>query len=180
MNINAIVGSPSAPLEHCRVRAPLLAGVAALLLTATAVCAPADAPVTKSDFKSIDVFDLQWVSDPQIAPDGRNIAYVRMSMDIKTDRPQRAIWLTGIDGKNTRPLGATASSMPRWSPDGTRIAYLSAASDGSTQLFVYWSGSNYPPRSVISRNRQRASPGLRMAAGSSDARCGRSRTRVPR
>ena len=89
------------------------------------------------------MFDLQWVSDPQIAPDGRSIAYVQMSMDIKTDRPQRVIWLTGIDGKNTRPLsGAAASGMPRWSPDGTRIAYLSAASDGSTQLFVYWFGSN--------------------------------------
>jgi acylaminoacyl-peptidase len=142
MNINAIAGSPSAPLGRSQRRTPLFSGIAAFLLTATAVCAPAGAAV-KPDFKPIDVFDLQWVSDPQIAPDGRSVAYVLMSMDIKTDRPQRVIWLTGIDGKNTRPLsGATASGMPRWSPDGTRIAYLSTASDGSTQLFVYWSGSN--------------------------------------
>ena len=82
--------------------------------------------MTKPDFKAIDVFDLQWVADPQIAPDGRSIAYVRMSMDIKTDRSAAAsIWLTGIDGKNARPLSdAAASGMPRWSPDGTRIAYL--------------------------------------------------------
>src|ERR1700723_1049239 len=143
MNINAIAGSPSAPPEHGRCRAPLLTGAAALLLTATAVCAPTAAPGTKPDFKPIDVFDLQWVSDPQIAPDGRSIAYVRMSMDIKTDRELRVIWLTGIGGKDSRPLsGAAASGMPRWSPDGSRIAYLSAASDGSTQLFVYWFGSN--------------------------------------
>src|SRR3984885_6490703 len=143
MNINVIAGSPSAPLEHGRRRAPMLMGIAVLLLTATAVGAPVDAPVTKPNLKPIDVFDLQWVSDPQIAPDGRSIAYVRMSMDIKTDRPQRVIWLTGIDGKNTRPLsGAAASGMPRWSPDGSRLAYPPAASDGSTQLFVYWFGSN--------------------------------------
>ena len=164
MNINAIAGSPSAPLEPARARAPLRTGVAALLLATTAVCAaaslptalakpataalPASAapgalPAAKPVFKPIDVFDLQWASDPQIAPDGRSIAYVRMSMDIKTDRPHGLIWLTGIDGKHTRPLsGAASSSMPRWSPDGARIAYLSAASDGSTQLFMYWADSN--------------------------------------
>jgi Tol biopolymer transport system component len=87
----------------------------------------------------MDVFDLQWVADPQISPDGRNIAYVRMGMDIKTDRPRGTIWLMAADGGHPRPLsGADSSSHPRWSPDGSRIAYLANGSDGSTQLFVYW------------------------------------------
>src|SRR5580698_9362656 len=150
MNINAIAGSPSAPLKRGCSRAVTAAGV--LLLAASAVCAatgesaasaaPA-ANAVKPVLKPIDVFDLQWASDPQIAPDGRSIAYVRVSMDIKTDRPQRLIWLTGIDGKHARPLSdAASSSMPRWSPDGTRLAYLSTASDRSTQLFVYWADSH--------------------------------------
>src|ERR1700728_2508434 len=141
MNINAIAGSPSASLERARRRPPKLIGVAALLLTATAVCAPG-APVTKPDFKPLDVFDLQWASDPQISPDGRSIAYVRMSFDIKTDRPRGVIWLVGADGKHARPLSdAVSSSAPRWSPDGSRLAYLGRAADGSTQLFVYWTES---------------------------------------
>ena len=153
MNINAIAGSPSAPFRQLYARAVTAAGV--LLLAASAVCAAAGEPATsaapaangaaaaKPVFKPVDVFDLQWAADPQIAPDGRSIAYVRMSMDIKTDRPQRLIWLTGVDGKHARPLSdASGSSMPRWSPDGTRIAYLSTASDGSTQLFMYWADSN--------------------------------------
>jgi hypothetical protein len=41
MNINAIAGSPSAPLESSRRRARMLLAVAASLLTALAVCAPA-------------------------------------------------------------------------------------------------------------------------------------------
>lgn len=150
MNINAIAGSPSSPPERPRTGALLIAA-AALLIAATCASVvrastatggpPAEA--AKPVFKPLDVFDLQWASDPQIAPDGRSIAYVRMGMDIKSDRPRRLIWLTGIDGKHTRPLsGASTSSMPRWSPDGTRIAYLSAASDGSTQLFVYWADSS--------------------------------------
>ncbi|MGH8322786.1 MAG: prolyl oligopeptidase family serine peptidase, partial [Steroidobacteraceae bacterium] len=97
----------------------------------------------KPALKPLDVFDLQWAADPQISPDGRSIAYVRMSMDIKTDARQGVIWLTSVDGKHTRPLSAADhSSRPRWSPDSTRIAYSGAASDGSNQLFMYWSDSN--------------------------------------
>ena len=37
---------------------------------------------------------------------------------------------------------AESSSHPRWSPDGSRIAYLGTGSDGSHQLFMYWVDSN--------------------------------------
>jgi hypothetical protein len=116
-----------------------LAGAALLLIT---LIPPSFAQTAKPALKPLDVFDLQWVSDPQIAPDGRSIAYVRMSFDIKTDRPQGAVWLTGADGKGERPLSsAAASSAPRWSPDGLRLAYLGMGADGSTQLFIYWIAS---------------------------------------
>jgi len=123
----------------------LAAGAAAqclgAILAAAAFCNAAEPP--KPAFKPIDVFELQWVADPQISPDGRRIAYVRMRMDIKTDSPQGVIWLTGSDGAHSRPLsGADNGAEPRWSPDGTRIAYLSTSSDGSKQLFVYWTDSN--------------------------------------
>jgi dipeptidyl aminopeptidase/acylaminoacyl peptidase len=92
--------------------------------------------------KPLDVFELQWASDPQISPDGRSIAYVRMNFDIKTDRPRGVVWLVGADGRHSRPLSsAAASAMPRWSPDSTRIAYFGAGADGSTQLYVYWTES---------------------------------------
>jgi dipeptidyl aminopeptidase/acylaminoacyl peptidase len=157
MSISAIAGSRGRPavLERRQRRAAqsdaavgpaLLLG---LLLSAAAAVAQAEPAASgntetaKSVLKPIDVFDLQWAADPQISPDGRNIAYVRMRMDVKTDRPRGTIWLTGIDGKHTRPLsGAADSSMPRWSPDGTRIAYLAAAGDGSMQLYMYWADTN--------------------------------------
>ena len=106
------------------------------------VSAPAFAQMQKPAFKPLDVFDLQWAADPQISPDGRSIAYVRMGYDIKTDRARGSVWLVGVDGKNERPLsGAPTSGSPRWSPDGTRIAYIGRAADGSAQLFMYWTGS---------------------------------------
>jgi dipeptidyl aminopeptidase/acylaminoacyl peptidase len=112
-------------------------GVAVLSLFA--LLAPCIAQTAKPVLQPLDVFDLQWVSDPQISPDGRSIAYVRKSFDVKTDRPRGTIWLVGVDGKHARPLSSGArSAVPRWSPDGTRLAYFGEASDGSTQLFVYW------------------------------------------
>ncbi|MHB8476928.1 MAG: prolyl oligopeptidase family serine peptidase [Steroidobacteraceae bacterium] len=104
-----------------------------------ALWAPSFAQSPKPPLKPLDVFDLQWASDPQISPDGRSIAYVRMNFDVKTDRPRGVVWLVGADGRRARPLtSAAASNSPRWSPDGTRLAYLGAAADGSTQLFIYW------------------------------------------
>jgi len=114
-------------------------GAAAWLLVA---CTPIIAHDEKPALQPLDVFDLQWVSDPQFSPDARSIAYVRMGFDIKTDKSRGVVWLTGADGRHARPLSSAAmSSSPRWSPDGTRLAYLGAGADGSTQLFVYWTES---------------------------------------
>ena len=108
-------------------------------MLAVAVAVPGMAQVQKPSFKPLDVFDLQWVADPQISPDGRSIAYVRMRFDIKTDRPRGTIWLVGVDGRHARPLSsAPTSGSPRWSPDGSRIAYVAHDADGSSQLFMYW------------------------------------------
>jgi acylaminoacyl-peptidase len=109
---------------------------------ALALTAPGYAQPSKPALKPIDVFDLQWAADPEVSPDGRNIAYVRMGFDIKTDRARGSVWLVGADGKNERPLsGAPTSGSPRWSHDGTRIAYIARAADGSAQLFMYWVAS---------------------------------------
>lgn len=145
MNIKNIAG-PAAVRRAVGGRVVGKRPAAILLATGwlAAVClavAPAAsrAQAAKPPFKPEDVFDLQWAADPQISPDGRSIAYVRMGMDIKTDRARGVVWLMGADGGHARPLsGADNSSRPRWSPDGTRIAYLGVGSDGSKQLFMYW------------------------------------------
>jgi dipeptidyl aminopeptidase/acylaminoacyl peptidase len=112
-----------------------------ILLTAlqTAVAAPPDAAPSPF-FVGRDVFDLQWVEDPQIRPDGRAIAYVRMSYDIMSDRPKSTLWLMDIDTGAQIPVasGPGSHSSPRWSPDGKRLAYVSSAEGGQPQLFVRW------------------------------------------
>jgi dipeptidyl aminopeptidase/acylaminoacyl peptidase len=118
----------------------ILAALGAAFVFVAAVSA---APLPEAQrLHSIDVFQLEYADDVQISPDGRRIAYVRISHDIMTDRPRRNLWLIDADGSNNRPLRSEARnfSSPRWSPDGTRLAYVSAA-EGSPQLYVRWMDS---------------------------------------
>ena len=59
----------------------------ATLLTVAVVSSPVDAQTNDpSVFQGGDLFDLEWVADPQISPDGSQIVYVRSFNDIMTDR----------------------------------------------------------------------------------------------
>ena len=117
----------------------LVAQLGALPLAARAQEAAADEAAAARTLQARDVFDLEFAADPQISPDGRHIVYVRTSFDIRTDVPRSNLWAIDADGSNHRPLrsGRQGHGSPRWSPDGTRIAYVSGA-EGSPQLFVRW------------------------------------------
>ena len=90
-------------------------------------------------FNPIDVFQLEYASDPQISPDGSSIVYVRNFMDIMTDRRRSNLWRINVDGAEHRPLttGNQNDRSPLWSPDGKRLLYL-ASDEGSTQMYVRW------------------------------------------
>lgn len=87
----------------------------------------------------MDVFNLEYASDPQISPDGTRIVYVRRFADVMTDQFYSNLWIVGFDGSNHRPLtsGNRRDNSPRWSPDGTRLVYLSDE-HGSTQIYLRW------------------------------------------
>ncbi|MEM7788681.1 MAG: S9 family peptidase [Bacteroidota bacterium] len=97
----------------------------ALLVFAASVTAQ-DAP----PLGLMDVFELEYAADPQIAPDGETVVYRRNRLDVMTDRVRGDLWTVEADGSGHRPLvtGVDASS-PRWSPDGTRLAYVARDTD---------------------------------------------------
>src|SRR5580704_15912009 len=94
-----------------------------------------------------DIFRLQYTVDPQISPDGKRIVYVRQSANLMEDKRESNLWIVNFDGSDDRALTANHESdiSPRWSPDGTRIAYLSDA-DGKTQIYIRWMDSGQTAR----------------------------------
>jgi dipeptidyl aminopeptidase/acylaminoacyl peptidase len=84
-----------------------------------------------------DLYRLKTVTDPQISPDGRQVAYVVGEIDREGDGYRSAIWLVAVDGSGARRLTYSdrGDTQPRWSPDGRALAFVSNRT-GSNQLYV--------------------------------------------
>ncbi|WP_273567365.1 S9 family peptidase [Maribacter halichondriae] len=94
----------------------------------------------KSNLELIDIFDMEYVSDPQISPDGSKIVYIRNSKDVMTDKNLSNLWIINFDGSNNRPLttGNHNNVSPRWSRDGKKLVYRSNGEDSKTKLYMMW------------------------------------------
>lgn len=92
-----------------------------------------------STFEPIDVFQLEYVSDPQISPEGRNVFFVRNFKDIMTDGNRSNIWSSSFDGTSIYPIttGNQNDYSPRLAPNGYQLLYISTK-DGKPQLYLNW------------------------------------------
>ncbi len=93
----------------------------------------------KTKFDYLDVFQLEYAGDPQIAPDGSTIIYRRRGFDIMKDRSNGNLWMISVDGKKHQKLTNRESneSQAKWSPTGDRIAFISSSENGS-EVYMYW------------------------------------------
>ena len=80
--------------------------------------------------------DMERVADPQISPDGSQIVFTRSWVNKMEDRMESEVRIMDADGGRQRFL--LDGSSPRWSPDGTRIAYLAPGEPVGQQIFVRW------------------------------------------
>ena len=94
----------------------------------------------KSNLSLIDIFNMEFVSDPQISPDGSQVLYVRNFKDVMTDKNLSNIWLVNFDGSNNRPIttGNHNDFHPRWSHDGKKIIFKSNMTDKRMKLYLMW------------------------------------------
>jgi dipeptidyl aminopeptidase/acylaminoacyl peptidase len=82
-----------------------------------------------------DYYSFEFVSDPQLSPDGKLVAFVVTKVDRTQNRRNSSIWMAAVDG-NRAPWQFTTSpqnsTSPRWSPDGRSLAFLSSRPDSAT------------------------------------------------
>src|ERR1043165_4272701 len=78
--------------EGVRMKATLICGMIALWCV-PAIAAPGRRPITETD-----LVKFRWISDPRISPDGREIAYVLVTVDENEDRYNTSIWTVAASG----------------------------------------------------------------------------------
>ena len=108
-----------------------------LILASALLITPLSAQTAPRKFTPEDVLALRNVTDTQISPDGQWVAYVVTVADMKEDAFDSDVWLVATAGGAPVRLTSSkkADNSPRWSPDGKRIAFLSAR-DERAQIWI--------------------------------------------
>jgi dipeptidyl aminopeptidase/acylaminoacyl peptidase len=104
-------------------------------------CIASPAQAQKRSITEKDLFNFVWIADPQVAPDGSAVAFVKVTVNEKKDGYNTSIWIVSTAMGESRQLtNGIRDSSPRWSPDGKYLAFVRAAEkDGRPeppQLFM--------------------------------------------
>src|SRR4051812_47253394 len=110
------------------------AAAAALAASLLASSAGAQPRLLRPD----DIFALQDVSDPEVSPEGKWVAYTVTRLDAKEDASDADIYMAPLAGGPALRLTASpkAERSPRWSPDGRWLAFLSGREGKKTQVWL--------------------------------------------
>src|SRR5262252_4919234 len=84
-----------------------------------------------------ELMKVRRVSDPQISPKGDFVAFTITDMDVTANKSKTQIYLVPLSGGEVRQLtnDEHSSAGPRWSPDGEKLAFVSAR-DGDDQVWT--------------------------------------------
>ena len=95
-----------------------------------------------------DVYALTGVSDPRLRPGGEEVAYVVWSIDRDENEYRQSIWLARTNGSGPPRRFTTGKDdkVPRWSPDGEQLAFVSkrGGDEAHRQLYVMPAGGGEP------------------------------------
>src|SRR6266550_1809076 len=108
-----------------------------LLCALATTCSVVSLTAQQRAISDSDLFAFRWVASPQISPDGRQAAYVLVTVNAKHDGYETSRWLVNTDGASPprRVTAGPRDGAPRWSADGSILAFV-RPTDGRPQLYL--------------------------------------------
>ena len=107
----------------------------------------ASALAAKEPFTFDAMMRLVRISDPQLSPDGKLVAFTAQTVDMAANTKPSQIYTVAVDGGTPQLLTHDGSnSRPRWSPDSKRIFFVSDRANGSQIWSMDASGAD--PKAV--------------------------------
>lgn len=91
----------------------------------------------KQPFDVAALLKIARISEPQLSPDGKMVAFTVQTVDVDQNTKPKQVWVVPADGGPPMPLAREGSmnERPRWSPDSKRIAFISNRG-GSSQIWI--------------------------------------------
>jgi dipeptidyl aminopeptidase/acylaminoacyl peptidase len=91
-----------------------------------------------------DYIALRSVSDPQMSPDGKWVAYTVSTPSLQDNRGVSRIWVAEVATGRSRQLtsGPGSDRQPRWSPDGKTLAFISTREQGAQVWLLPFGGGD--------------------------------------
>src|SRR6058998_3753236 len=102
-----------------------------LLFALAATCRVASLTAQQRAISDSDLFAFRWVASPQISPDGRQAAYVLVTVNAKHDGYETSLWLVNTDGSPPARAMARRAGHPTarpWRSSGPATAARSSIS----------------------------------------------------
>lgn len=90
----------------------------------------------KRPIRADDITKIQLVGDPQISPDGYRILFTKKHVGEK-NKTITNLFTVDLDGHVMQwTQGTSGAGSGRWSPDGTKIAFVSGRDDKFPQIYI--------------------------------------------
>ncbi len=116
---------------------------------------PAATPPASHPFDVRDLVMMDRVSDPQLSPDGKRLAYQVRTTDYAANKGVNGIWLLDLAARDAKPVrlvdpGILPGSSPRWSPDGRYVYFLGKMKGAeTTQVLRVRAEANAAPEPIL-------------------------------
>ena len=91
----------------------------------------------KRAFTIEDLYRALSISDFDVSPDGKSVAFTITTSDLPRGKRLTQIWMMDVDGANRRQITFhdKGASTPRFSPDGKWLSFISSR-DGDANLYL--------------------------------------------